>query len=105
MDTRRIFHLTAALIALGSIALAFSQATARQDRHHGRPIQDFDGVIRDFSRAELEKGRQVFRYDTFGDEAWWGGVLQLHKALEGANHGGVGPRREPGDCARRRPQG
>lgn len=36
-------------------------------------------------------GQQVFRFDTFGDEDFWGGTLQLHKAIEGANFGGVGP--------------
>lgn len=39
----------------------------------------------------FSQGRQVFRYDTFGDEAFWGGTLQLHKAIEGARFGGVGP--------------
>ena len=36
-------------------------------------------------------GRRVFRQDTFGDQAFWGGVLQLHKAIEGEKLGGVGP--------------
>src|ERR671936_408747 len=36
------------------------------------------------------EGRQVFRFDTFGDQAVWGGVLGLHKAIEGSNLGGVG---------------
>jgi hypothetical protein len=36
-------------------------------------------------------GQQVFRFDTFGDQDFWGGTLQLHKAIEGANFGAVGP--------------
>src|SRR5262245_33037808 len=32
-----------------------------------------------------------FRHDTFGDQDFWGGTLQLHRAIEGAQHGGVGP--------------
>jgi len=39
----------------------------------------------------VTSGRQVFRYDTFGDEAFWGGALQLHRAIEGSKLGGVGP--------------
>jgi hypothetical protein len=39
----------------------------------------------------LEAGRNTFRFDTFGDEAFWGGVLRLHEAIEGQAHGGVGP--------------
>jgi cytochrome c5 len=39
---------------------------------------------------QVAQGRQVFRFDTFGDEAVWGDVLGLHKAIEGAKLGGVG---------------
>jgi hypothetical protein len=41
--------------------------------------------------AMLERGRRIFRFDTFGDEAFWGGTLRLHEAIEGARFGGVGP--------------
>ena len=39
----------------------------------------------------LDEGKQTFRFDTFGDEAFWSDALQLHRAIEGANFGGVGP--------------
>jgi cytochrome c5 len=39
----------------------------------------------------LDDGKQTFRFDTFGDEAFWSDALQLHKALAGAQNGGVGP--------------
>lgn len=39
----------------------------------------------------LTEGRQTFRYETFGDEAFWGDTLQLHKAIAGQANGGVGP--------------
>jgi hypothetical protein len=39
----------------------------------------------------LNDGRYTFRYDTFGSEAFWGEVLQLHKAIAGEKSGGVGP--------------
>jgi len=39
----------------------------------------------------LEQGRQIFRFDTFGDQAWWGDTLHLHQAIAGAANGGVGP--------------
>src|SRR5947209_11581297 len=43
------------------------------------------------SAAEkFEEGKHVFRFDTFGDEAFWGDQLQLHKAIEGKKFGGVG---------------
>src|ERR1043165_6900109 len=39
----------------------------------------------------LEDGKQTFRFDTFGDEAFWSDALQLHRAIAGASNGGVGP--------------
>src|ERR1700726_2687212 len=36
-------------------------------------------------------GRQIFRFDTFGDEAFWGDTLKLHQAIQGSKLGGVGP--------------
>jgi hypothetical protein len=39
----------------------------------------------------LKDGQQTFRFDTFGDEAWWGDTLRLHEAIEGVKFGGIGP--------------
>ncbi|HEX5418940.1 MAG TPA: hypothetical protein VFY39_03000, partial [Gammaproteobacteria bacterium] len=39
----------------------------------------------------LAEGRETFRHDTFGDEEFWGGQLELHQAIAGAANGGVGP--------------
>ena len=47
-----------------------------------------DRAINDTSTRLLKQGREVFRFETFGDEAWWTETIQLHKAIEGQNHGG-----------------
>jgi hypothetical protein len=39
----------------------------------------------------VTEGRQTFRFDTFGDEAFWGDTIKLHQAIEGTRFGGVGP--------------
>ena len=39
----------------------------------------------------ISQGKQIFRFDTFGDQDFWGGQLQLHQAIEGEQFGGVGP--------------
>jgi hypothetical protein len=41
--------------------------------------------------SKVEQGEQIFRFDTFGDEAFWGDTIKLHQAIEGAGLGGVGP--------------
>ena len=33
------------------------------------------------SQALIQQGRQIFRFDTFGDEAFWGGKLRLHETV------------------------
>ena len=38
----------------------------------------------------MEKGKAVFRFETFGDEAFWTDKLQLNKAIAGEKAGGVG---------------
>lgn len=39
----------------------------------------------------IKEGRQTFRFDTFGDEEFWGDALKLHQAIAGQKLGGVGP--------------
>jgi hypothetical protein len=51
----------------------------------------FDRSITVSSHKTLDDGRQIFRYDTFGDEAFWGDTLRLHQAIAGSANGGVGP--------------
>jgi hypothetical protein len=43
----------------------------------------------------VDQGRQIFRFDTFGDEKFWGDSLKLHRAVAGAANGGVGPGLSP----------
>jgi hypothetical protein len=50
-----------------------------------------EGPIAQNERGLIQEGRQAFRFDTFGDEAFWGDTLKLHQGIEGAAFGGVGP--------------
>jgi hypothetical protein len=45
--------------------------------------------------SEILRGRKIFRFDTFGDEAFWGDTLGLHRAIAGQANGGVGPGLSP----------
>jgi hypothetical protein len=46
--------------------------------------------IRQNADEMLEKGKAVFRFETFGDEAFWTDKLQLHKAIADKGAGGIG---------------
>src|SRR2546428_11155624 len=55
-----------------------------------RPATAFDRVIEPNADRMIVDGRQTFRFDTFGSEAFWGDTLQLHKAIAGEKNGGAG---------------
>ncbi len=53
-------------------------------------LSDTDRMINANAERMIEEGRRIFRFDTFGSEAFWGDALQLHKAIAGEKNGGVG---------------
>jgi hypothetical protein len=55
----------------------------------------FDGVDRNDAQRMMNEGEKTFRFDTFGDEDYWGDTLKLHQAIEGGKLGGVGPGLSP----------
>jgi mono/diheme cytochrome c family protein len=61
-------------VADASLAAAGNRAAAAPDR--GKP----DAVVRD-AAAMIDEGRRIFRFDTFGDEAFWTGVLRLNEPI------------------------
>jgi len=73
-----IWLLVAAVAALRPIY-------GRQVSNEKKPRDLFTSAI-----DKVTRGRQVFRFDMFGDDAFWGGTLKLHEAVEGARFGGVG---------------
>ena len=45
----------------------------------------------DENPALIAEGKNIFRFDSFGDEDFWSGLLHLDKAILGASNGGFGP--------------
>jgi hypothetical protein len=41
----------------------------------------YDDAISHNAQQMLAEGRQIFRFDTFGSEAFWGDTLKLHEAV------------------------
>lgn len=50
-----------------------------------------DNAIERNGQKMIAEGRRTFRFDTLGDQAFWGDSLKLHQAIEGAKLGGAGP--------------
>ncbi|MGE5084545.1 MAG: hypothetical protein ACM3ND_16760, partial [Acidobacteriota bacterium] len=92
LQRRTRMHVIAATAALLLICLvALSRSTPlRADNSHNDADDHKNPVVKNATQKVL-MGEQVFRFDTFGDEAFWGDTLKLHQAIEGAKLGGVGP--------------
>ncbi len=74
--------------AAAALAFAIPGSQSASATHRS---EDFDDRIQENARALFNEGKRTFRYDTFGDEDFWGGRLRLHEAFAGADRGGVGP--------------
>jgi hypothetical protein len=93
--TRGRFAAAAIVLACMSTvwAAAFvsAQGRGRDARDRAADTPAFDDTIGANALDLFNRGRQTFRFDTFGDEHFWGDTLKLHQAIEGARFGGVGP--------------
>jgi cytochrome c5 len=63
-------------MGLCAVLAAIALAPAKQ-----KPSSDFLGSAEEHARQLLGQGEQIFRFDTFGDEAFWGDQLGLHKIV------------------------
>src|SRR5690348_12814690 len=82
--------LTVAGIAVLSGAVV-ALAAPKKGPAPASKVAGFDADIARNAQRMMEEGKRIFRYDTFGSEAFWGDALQLHKAIAGEKNGGVGP--------------
>ncbi|HEX6177663.1 MAG TPA: hypothetical protein VF057_04850, partial [Thermoanaerobaculia bacterium] len=84
---RRILALACAL-ALAAVVFAglgFAEPRARLSQFLLDKETDSNAV------STVKRGRDIFRNETFGDEAFWGDGIKLHQAIAGSSLGGVGP--------------
>jgi hypothetical protein len=81
----RVRHMTQryAPIVLLATTLLVIAAIALPAANRDRPRSDspFLGSTEDNSKQMIHQGREIFRFDTFGDEAFWGGQLHLQEAV------------------------
>lgn len=86
----KVVLLLACVAALLCLA-TWSYAQRSIDRSRDGEGSKFDQQISENARQMMEQGKQIFRFDTFGDEVFWTDKLKLNRAIAGAKLGGVGP--------------
>jgi precorrin-4 methylase len=87
----KTFWKVAGLLFVSGILIAGYTLKAQKQGQQSRALHGFDHKIIAHSQDMIKEGREVFRFNTFGDESFWGDTLELHKAIEGSKFGGVGP--------------
>lgn len=87
MNIRKFVLASVSAVCCVSLCAQQNSTLPRKTDSVARP----DDTIVGTAGHTIERGRQIFRFDTFGDQAWWGGELRLHQAIEGTKFGGVGP--------------
>jgi hypothetical protein len=87
MKKRLAFLFVAACVAAFFVFESPRNSAAQTQKAQ---VSGFDEVISKHAHQMMKEGEQVFRFDTFGSEAFWGDALQLHKAIAGEKNSGVG---------------
>ena len=90
----RLLIAIVTVLAFAAATVAYLGARSNAQPRSQRPGREmpagFDSQIEANGRDMLARGRDIFRFDTFGDEAYWSDKLKLHQAIEGSKFGGVG---------------
>jgi hypothetical protein len=77
-----LFGLAVAGYSLTGARTARIEASEEKDKgKQTELLSPFDLQIRKNTQEMIEEGRHTFRFDTFGDESFWGGQLRLHEAI------------------------
>ena len=82
MRIKKTISLTITLVALAGMALMAAQDDPTRDlqaQSQGNGHRNSDRQISNNAERMIEEGMKTFRFDTFGDEAFWGDALQLHE--------------------------
>ena len=84
------FSAALSIAGYGHVGVSGAQETQDGDARELSSSAGLGRADHDDAGQMVNDGKQTFRFDTFGDEAFWGDTLHLHQAIEGANLGGVG---------------
>lgn len=93
MGSKTLLSMAAAVLGLSPCAGFSAGADGRiedSDNTSKVVLSQNDQMIGLYAQSMIQEGRRIFRFDTFGSEAFWGDTLQLHKAIAGEKNGGVG---------------
>jgi len=84
------FRVAKIIVAATVLSIVVLLISAGHSKSIGPSNANQDPVVQNATQ-KVQQGEHIFRFDTFGDQAFWGDTLKLHQAIEGSGSGGVGP--------------
>jgi hypothetical protein len=76
---KRLLLASTTFLVGGLVLFALGVAIAGTVKAFNRPSADAQNLAA--SDDLIAEGKQIFRFDTFGDETFWGGQLRLHETV------------------------
>jgi hypothetical protein len=86
------YKKTALLVGLSLAIIAAVRCTKQQNPDDAAPQADTK-TLHDNKPEDpvlVAEGKNIFRFDSYGDEDFWSGLLHIDKAIAGAANGGYG---------------
>ena len=74
-----------AIVTCIQCSKSFEKAGVDQGIEEGKAMQT------DKNKSLVAQGKEIFRFDDFGDKDFWSGLLHIDKAILGDKNGGYGP--------------
>ena len=78
-----------AIAAMSAIVIFIQCSKTFEKADEQGKIEEQSGIEK--KKSLVEQGKEIFRFDAFGDEDFWSGLLHIDKAISGVNNGGFGP--------------
>jgi len=82
----------AVVIAAMAVFIVFIQCSKtfkKTDNEQGMIAERQTSIEK--NKSLIAQGKEIFRFDDFGDKDFWSGLLHIDKAILGVNNGGFGP--------------
>lgn len=70
-----------ALVMIFGVSIVVVAVVFARGAQNNKKKSQFLGSAETNAQQLVSQGQQIFRFDTFGDQAFWGGTLQLHQAI------------------------
>jgi hypothetical protein len=99
---KKLFVLLGLIFVVVAANVLIQCKTTKVDKRNEADLSgdpdDFNDAIEHNMKELFDKGKAVFRFETFGDETFWTDQLEIQKAIADEKHGGTGKGLSPKDA-------